>query len=118
VSTYGILGRSSNSHGLSTKSAARLLALAGHAGHARRGILAIAAATEPGRSPDPDRKIPLTRNEIAHLLAIVITCQKRDTLHSMRWSRWRRHTSTVPAPVIASGKRPRTREHYELRLGY
>jgi hypothetical protein len=30
---------------------------------------AIAAALEHARSPDPDGQIPLTRNEIAHLLA-------------------------------------------------
>jgi hypothetical protein len=53
-------------------------------------FLAIAADLEHARSPDPDGQIPLTRNEIAHLLATT-ACPPHDRAHTTRWSRWRRH---------------------------
>ena len=53
-------------------------------------FLTIAAATEHARQPAPPGQIPLTRNEIAHLLA-TLTSPARDTQHRLRWSRWRRH---------------------------
>jgi len=52
-------------------------------------FLAIAAATEHARSPAPPGQAPLTRNEIAHLLA-TLTSPARDARYRMRWSRWRR----------------------------
>ena len=52
-------------------------------------FLTIAAATEHARTPAPPGQIPLTRNEIAHLLA-TLTSPARDTQHRLRWSRWRR----------------------------
>jgi SRSO17 transposase len=52
-------------------------------------VLTIAAATEHARSPDPDRQIPLTRNEIAHLIAL-ITSRGHQASHRTRWSCWRR----------------------------
>jgi SRSO17 transposase len=52
-------------------------------------FLTITAATEHARTPAPAGQIPLTRNEIAHLLA-TLTSPARDTRHRMRWSRWRR----------------------------
>jgi len=52
-------------------------------------FLTIAAATEHARQPAPPGQIPLTRNEIAHLLA-TLTSPARDTQHRLRWSRWRR----------------------------
>jgi len=52
-------------------------------------FLTIAAATEHARQPAPAGQIPLTRNEIAHLLANV-TSPARDARHRLRWSRWRR----------------------------
>jgi SRSO17 transposase len=52
-------------------------------------FLTIAAATEHARSPAPAGQAPLTRNEIAHLLA-TLTSPARDARHRMRWSRWRR----------------------------
>ena len=36
------------------------------------------------------RQIPLTRNEIARLLATLIIQPARDTWHRLRWSAWRR----------------------------
>jgi hypothetical protein len=51
--------------------------------------IAIAAASEHARRPAPPGQIPLTRNEIAHLLAS-LTSPARDTQHRLRWSRWRR----------------------------
>ena len=53
-------------------------------------FLTIAAATEHARHPAPPGQIPLTRNEIAHLLT-TLTSPARDTQHRLRWSRWRRH---------------------------
>ncbi len=43
-------------------------------------VLTIAAALEHARSPDPDGLIPLTRNEIARLLAATATSPARDTV--------------------------------------
>jgi len=52
-------------------------------------FLTIAAAGEHARQPAPAGQIPLTRNEIAHLLA-TLTSPARDTGYRLRWSRWRR----------------------------
>lgn len=52
-------------------------------------FLTITAATEHARSPEPDGQYPLTRNEIAHLLA-TLTSPAHDARYRMRWSRWRR----------------------------
>jgi hypothetical protein len=52
-------------------------------------FLTIAAATEHARQPAPAGQIPLTRNEIAHLLA-TLTSPARDARYRQRWSRWRR----------------------------
>ena len=52
-------------------------------------FLTIAAATEHARTPAPPDQIPLTRNEIAHLLA-TLTSPAHHARHRMRWSRWRR----------------------------
>jgi hypothetical protein len=53
-------------------------------------VLTIAAATEHAGNPAPAGLIPLTRNEIAHLLATVIIRPVHDPSHRLRWSRWRR----------------------------
>jgi SRSO17 transposase len=50
-------------------------------------VLAIAAATQ---DTAPDGLIPLTRNEIAHLLATVILQPAHGPAHRMHWSHWRR----------------------------
>jgi hypothetical protein len=52
-------------------------------------VLTIAAAIERARDPGP-AQIPLTRNEIAHLLASTIISPAHDTSHRIRWSHWRR----------------------------
>ncbi len=52
--------------------------------------LTIAASLEHAHGPGPADQIPLTRNEIAHLLSATIIRPRRDDLHRMRWSRWRR----------------------------
>jgi SRSO17 transposase len=52
-------------------------------------VLTVAAAREHARSSGPAGQTPLTRNEIAHLLAVVIPVPC-DTAHRMRWSAWRR----------------------------
>ena len=53
-------------------------------------VLTIAAAIESARGPDAAGQIPLTRNEIAHLLATVTAPPGRDAGHRLRWSHWRR----------------------------
>jgi hypothetical protein len=52
--------------------------------------LTLAADAERAASPAPDSQVPLTRNEIARLLAALIIRPQRDTAHSLHWSRWRR----------------------------
>jgi len=52
-------------------------------------VLTIAAALERARGSGPAGQIPLTRNEIAHLPAVIIPAP-RGTAHRMRWSAWRR----------------------------
>jgi hypothetical protein len=53
-------------------------------------FLTITAAAEHARTPQPAGQVPLTRNEIAHLLASLVLLPARDTRHRMRWSHWRR----------------------------
>jgi hypothetical protein len=53
-------------------------------------FLTIAAATEHACDPEPGGQIPLTRNEIARLLATLITGPVRYAWHRLRWSAWRR----------------------------
>jgi SRSO17 transposase len=53
-------------------------------------VLTIAAAIESARGPDAAGQIPLTRNEIARLLATVTAPPGRDAGHRLRWSHWRR----------------------------
>jgi SRSO17 transposase len=52
--------------------------------------LTIAAASEHAHGLRPSDQIPLTRNEIAHLLSGTTIRPARDDSHRMRWSRWRR----------------------------
>jgi hypothetical protein len=40
--------------------------------------------------PAPDDQIPLTRNEIAHLLATLIIGSVHGPDYRLHWSRWRR----------------------------
>jgi hypothetical protein len=53
-------------------------------------VLTIAAAIESARGPAAAGQIPLTRNEIAHLLAAVTAPPGRHAGHRLRWSHWRR----------------------------
>ena len=52
-------------------------------------FLTVAAATERAQRPPPAGMVPLTRNEIAHLTAAIITEPARAR-HRLRWSAWRR----------------------------
>jgi SRSO17 transposase len=52
-------------------------------------LLTLAAAAERASLP-ADGQIPLTRNEIAHLIAALTIRPGRDTTPCLRWSRWRR----------------------------
>ena len=65
-------------------------------------VLAIAAATEDA---GPDGLIPLTRNEIAHLLATVILQPAHGPAHRLHWSCWRRrhqHRADLPLRKASS----------------
>ncbi len=53
-------------------------------------VLTVAAALERSRAPESADEIPLTRNEIAHLLASVIIRSAHGPDHRLHWSRWRR----------------------------
>jgi SRSO17 transposase len=53
-------------------------------------FLTITAAAEHAAGAPPDGQIPLTRNEIGHLFATLITWPLRDLWHRLRWSNWRR----------------------------
>ncbi len=52
-------------------------------------FLTVAAAAELAQRPPPPAMIPLTRTEIAHLAAAVIT-QPDRARHWLGWSAWRR----------------------------
>lgn len=52
-------------------------------------FLAVTAATECRDHPAPDELIPLTRSEIQHLFAALIS-PVHDLAHRLRWSQWRR----------------------------
>jgi len=47
-------------------------------------------AAEHANGPPPDGQIPLTRNEISHLLAALILQPAQDARHLLRWPDWRR----------------------------
>ena len=52
-------------------------------------FLTVAAATGHAHRPRPPAMIPLTRNEIAHLTAAVLT-QPARARHWLGWPAWRR----------------------------
>jgi SRSO17 transposase len=53
-------------------------------------FLTVAAATDSTRAPAPDGQIPLTRNEISHLFAVLLLAVTQPMRHRLRWSTWRR----------------------------
>jgi len=53
-------------------------------------FLAVLAATERRRQSPPDGMIPLTSNEIHHLLNVPAAQPARGLQHHLRWSAWRR----------------------------
>ena len=53
-------------------------------------FLAVLAATGHGRQPPPAGMIPLTCNEIHHLLNVLATQPIHSIRHRLRWSTWRR----------------------------
>jgi hypothetical protein len=72
-------------------------------------FLTIAAAREHAREPAPAGQIPLTRNEIAHLLATVILNPAGTSITGCAGLRGAGATSTAPRHATTSGK-PVTRE--------
>lgn len=61
-----------------------LLAILAHA------FLAVLAATAHDHDPQPDGLIPLTRNEIHHLLNTLLPRPVVDLRERLHWSTWRR----------------------------
>lgn len=53
-------------------------------------FLTITTAAEHATAPPPDGQIPLTRNEIARLMAAPHIQPTRGIWHLRRWSTWRR----------------------------
>jgi SRSO17 transposase len=53
-------------------------------------FLAVTAATESTNNPAPPGLIPLTRNEIHHLFAVLIIQPIHTVAHRLHWSWWRR----------------------------
>jgi hypothetical protein len=53
-------------------------------------VLTVAVALEHTDSPATAALIPLTRNEIAHLLTAAITPPAPSAMRRLRWSHWRR----------------------------
>lgn len=53
-------------------------------------FLAVLTAAERARQPPPDGMIPLTCNEIHHLLNVLVTRPARGIRHRLHWSAWRR----------------------------
>ena len=53
-------------------------------------FLTITAAVEHARAPAPSGQIPLTRNEISHLVAAHLLCPLRTLNQRLHWSSWRR----------------------------
>jgi len=59
--------------------------------HALLAVIAAAQAAQPDLDADPeDGLIPLTRNEIRHLLAVLVLTPVLDVWHRLHWSTWRR----------------------------
>jgi hypothetical protein len=80
--------------------------------------LTIAAALEHAHESCPADQIPLTRNEIAHLIS-GLTNGLRTTHHTgCAGHAGVAATSTAPGPATIRGKWPMTREHNDLRLEY
>ena len=80
-------------------------------------VLTIAAALEHARGPDPAQLIPLTRNEIAHLLATII-CPALDAWDPMHWSRWRRRHQYRARTCHYQRQSAQDQGHNDLRLEY
>jgi len=53
-------------------------------------FLTVATAAEHTRKPAPAGQIPLIRNEISHLFAVLVLTPARSLRHRLRWSTWRR----------------------------
>jgi len=80
-------------------------------------VLTIAAALEHARGPDPAQLIPLTRNEIAHLLATII-CPALDASDPTHWSRWRRRHQYRARTCHYQRQSAQDQGHNDLRLEY
>jgi SRSO17 transposase len=61
-----------------------VLAMLAHA------FLTVTATAEHADTPPPAGQIPLTRNEISHLFAVLVLTPARSLRHRLHWSTWRR----------------------------
>jgi hypothetical protein len=87
------------------------LALLAHA------FLTVTAAVEHARAPAPDDQIPLTRNEIGHLITVVLLppiWALRRRLHCSTWRRRHQHRTRTSHYQ----RQARNREDHELQLEY
>ena len=80
-------------------------------------FLAVAAATERARQPAPADQIPLTCNEIPHLLTTLTSRPPATPGTGCAGPAGDAATSTAPGPATTSGKPPRG-QHNDLRLEY
>ena len=80
-------------------------------------FLAVLAATERTRQPPPGGMIPLTSNEIHHLLNALPAQPGHTARHRLRWSAWRRRHQHR-ARTSHYRKRAPEREDHDLRLWY
>jgi SRSO17 transposase len=53
-------------------------------------FLTVTTATEHAAAATPTGQIPMTRNEISHLFAVLVLASVRSLRHRLRWSTWRR----------------------------
>jgi len=79
-----------------------VLAMLAHA------FLSVMTAAEHTDAPASAGLIPLSRNEIRHLFIQLLTQRALDSVHIMRWSRWRRRHQAV---ARASHYRRQAAEH-------
>ena len=80
--------------------------------------LTIAAALEHAYGSCPADQIPLTRNEIAHLLSGQAVRPAHDATHRMRWSRWRRRHQHRARTCHYQRQTAEDRARNDLRLEY
>ena len=80
-------------------------------------FLVVAALTDRTRHPPPAGVIPLTCDEVEHLLATLLARPAGDLGHRLRWSLWRRQHQAAPGPATTIDK-PTDHEAHDLQTEY